>query len=59
MGNAVKWTLGAMGLLLAGVTPYLWFYKPALLLVACPLVLIWAIWLMIEYLQWAKTLGKK
>jgi hypothetical protein len=59
MVNAVKWAIGAAGLLLFGATPYLWFYKPALLFVACPLVLVWAVWLMLEYLQWAKTLGKK
>jgi hypothetical protein len=59
MPNAVKLVLGLAGLLLAGSTSFMFLYKPALLIIAVPLVLVWAVWLMVEYLRWAKTLGKK
>jgi hypothetical protein len=59
MNNGVKVALGLLGMLLVAITPYLWFVKPMLLWIACPLICIWAFWLMMEYLRWAKTLGKK
>jgi hypothetical protein len=58
MPNTVKWILGAAGLLLGGSTSFMFIYKPALLIIAVPLVIVWAVWLMFEYLRWAKTLGK-
>lgn len=58
MPNAVKWIVGAAGLLLAGSTSFMFIYKPVLLIIAVPLVIVWAVWLMFEYLRWAKTLGK-
>jgi hypothetical protein len=59
MKNGLRWIAGVLGLLLFGVSPYLWFVNPNLLWITCPLVCIWAFWLMLEYLRWAKTLGKK
>jgi hypothetical protein len=59
MNNALRWTLGGMGLLLVAVTPYLWFVNKSLLWIACPLLIAWAVWLMLEYLKWARGLGKK
>jgi hypothetical protein len=59
MNNAVKWALGVGGLILIAITPYFWFTKPMLLWIACPLVIAWVVWLMIEYLRWAAKLGKK
>ncbi len=51
--------LGLLGLLLLMVSPLLWRVNPYLLWVICPLLAVWAFWLMLEYLRWAKTLGKK
>ena len=59
MNPSLKWTLGLLGLILIAGTPYLWFVRAELLWIACPLIGIWAFWLMLEYLRWAKTLGKK
>lgn len=60
MYNSIRWFLGVLGLVLVGITPYLWLYKHTeLLLLSIPLILIWAFWLMLEYLRWAKSLGKK
>ena len=51
--------LAVAGLPLVGVTPYLWWWAPGLLFVACPLVMAWAVWLVVEYLRWARTLGRR
>jgi hypothetical protein len=59
MNKGFRLALGILGLMLVAGSPYLWFVKPELLWITCPLILIWAFWLMIEYLRWAKTLGKK
>jgi len=58
MDKRIKWVLGFAGLPLIAVTPFLWWWAPWLLWLACPLVLAWALWLTIEYLNWAGTLGK-
>jgi hypothetical protein len=60
MNSALRWSLGGLGLVLLAVAPYLWLYgRTGLLWLACPLIIAWAVWLMLEYLKWAKTLGKK
>jgi hypothetical protein len=60
MNVALRWFLGILGLLLLAVTPYLWLYGwHGLAWIAIPLLAVWAVWLMTEYLKWAKTLGKK
>jgi hypothetical protein len=58
MDKRLKWVLGLAGLPLIAVTPFLWWWAPLLLWLACPLVLAWALWLVVEYLRWADTLGK-
>jgi hypothetical protein len=59
MDKRLKWVLAIAGLPLIGVTPFLWSWVPGLLWLACPLILVWAFWLVIEYLTWARTLGKR
>jgi hypothetical protein len=59
MNKALRWVFGIMGLVLVGVTPHLWFINPDLLWIAIPLLCMWAFWLMLEYLSWAKTMGRK
>ena len=60
MNKGVKLVLGIMGLILLAITPYFWFGNRGLLWIAIPLLCVWAFWLMLEYLNWAKTLsGKK
>jgi hypothetical protein len=58
MPTALKWVLGILGALLIAVTPYFWWINPGLLWVCIPLIGIWSAWLMMEYLRWARTLGK-
>jgi hypothetical protein len=60
MNNALRWAVATAGLLLVLAAPYLWLYGHASLLwIVCPLIVAWAVWLMTEYLKWARTLGKK
>jgi hypothetical protein len=59
MNNVLKVALGVLGLILLAFTPYFWFGHAKLLWIACPLLCAWAFWLVWEYLDWAKKLGKK
>jgi MFS superfamily sulfate permease-like transporter len=59
MNPALKWILGLLGLALLMASPYVWKASPILLWLIIPLLGAWAFWLMMEYLRWAKTLGKK
>jgi sterol desaturase/sphingolipid hydroxylase (fatty acid hydroxylase superfamily) len=59
MNSAVKWVFGLLGTLLLMVTPYLWSASRLVFGIAIFLLCVWAFWLMMEYLRWAKTLGKK
>jgi hypothetical protein len=59
MNSAVKWAFGLLGTLLLMVTPSLWSESHLLFGIAIFLLCVWAFWLMMEYLRWAKTLGKK
>jgi hypothetical protein len=59
MNPAMKWILGVLGLLLLMASPYVWKANPVVLWVIIPLLCVWAFWLMMEYLRWAKSLGKK
>jgi hypothetical protein len=59
MNPALKWILGLLGLALLMASPYVWKANPILLWLIIPLLGAWAFWLMMEYLRWAKTLGKK
>ena len=56
MTNGVRWAIAFAGLPLAGVTPFLWWWSRPLLWVACVLLLVWSVWLVVEYLRWARTL---
>lgn len=53
-----NWFLFVGGGVLIAVTPWLWWIAPTLLWVACPLVAVWSVWLVVQYLAWARTLGK-
>ena len=59
MANGLRWAVGVAGLPLIAVTPYLWWWAPHLLWVAVAAVVAWAVWLTLEYLRWARTLGKR
>jgi hypothetical protein len=59
MNNVLKVVLGILGLILLAITPYFWFVNPTLLWIACPLLCVWAFWLMMEYLRWARSLSNK
>ncbi len=58
MPDALKWVIGLLGAILLAVTPYFWWINPTLLWVAIPLLCAWSAWLMLEYLRWARSLGK-
>ena len=50
--------IALLGLILIGALPWIWQIHPwlgALLLVP---ILPWCVWLMFEYLKWARRLGK-
>ena len=59
MNPALKWILGVLGLMLMMASPYVWKLDPILLWLIIPLLCAWALWLMLEYLRWTKSLGKK
>jgi hypothetical protein len=59
MNTALKWVFGILGTLLLAASPYLWNVSTLLFALAVILVCIWAFWLMMEYLRWARTLGRK
>ncbi len=59
MNTATRWTLGLLGLLVLLVSPWAWQANPAWLFIIVPALAVWAFWLMLEYLRWAKSLGKK
>ncbi len=55
----VRWICGLAGAVLIAVTPYLWLDgRQNLLWITIPLILIWCVWLVLEYLRWARKLGK-
>jgi hypothetical protein len=47
-------------LLLAALTagPWLWQLSPAWVALLVPVAGVWAIWLVVEYLRWARGLGR-
>ena len=59
MDGRLRWVLAVAGFPSRGVAPFLWWWAPGLLFVACPLVLAWAVFLVAQYLTWARTLGKR
>jgi hypothetical protein len=59
MRRRLKAMLAFAGLPLIAVAPWLWMSGPRLLLAVVPLIAIWAVWLVIEYLRWARTLGRR
>ena len=59
MYRRLKWVLAAAGLALIGFAPFLWWWAPGLLWLACPLIVAWSLWVVVEYLTWARTWGKR
>ncbi len=59
MDIGLRWLIAIAGLPLAAVTPLLWWWAPGLLFLACPVVLAWGLFLVVQYLTWARTLGKR
>jgi hypothetical protein len=50
--------LAVLGLILLTTLPWIWQWKPILLL-PCALILIaWCVWLVLMYLNWARQLRK-
>ncbi len=53
---AWRWTLGLLGVLVLAVSPWLWWVAPDLLWVVGPVAGVWAVWLVVLYLDWARSL---
>ena len=47
------------GLPVAAVTPFLWWWSVPLMWLAIVALAAWAVWLTLEYLRWARTLGRR
>ncbi len=59
MTFALRWVIAVMGLALLGASPYLWQIDLNFLWLIVPILGAWAFWLVVEYLRWAETLGRK
>ena len=56
---AQRWVLGLVGLLVLVASPWLWWVDPNLLWVAGAVVAAWAVWLVVRYLDWARSLRQR
>jgi hypothetical protein len=59
MKGVLKWVFGILGALVLAAAPYLLHVSMSLFWLAVLIVCAWAFWLMLEYLRWAKSLGRK
>jgi hypothetical protein len=50
--------IALLGLLLIGILPWAWQFHAWLGVLLLIPIIPWCIWLMFEYLRWAKGLGK-
>jgi hypothetical protein len=59
MNSAMKWAFGLLGAVAVAAAPFV-LHVSVILFVLCVLIVcVWAFWLMLEYLRWAKTLRRK
>jgi hypothetical protein len=58
MSPKLLWTLRLTGVAAAVATAIAVLVAPHLLWITVPIVCVWAIWLVYDYLQWARTLGR-
>jgi hypothetical protein len=56
----VAWRAGiaVAGVVLLGVLPWIWQEEPVVAYLLLLPLAVWAVWLMVEYLRWARRLGR-
>ncbi len=59
MSNRWKIVIAGAGVILVGLLPWIWEWHPVVAYLLLLPVLVWAIWLMSVYLEWARGLGKR
>ena len=59
MTNGVRVAIALAGAAVTAASPYLYWVSPALLWPAGVMVLAWVVWLVLEYLRWARTLRQR
>ncbi len=58
MSDRTKWALRIGGAVLAMVSAVAVLFAPDMLCFTGPVIGIWVCWLICDYLQWARTLGR-
>jgi hypothetical protein len=58
MSDRWKVVIAGLGVILVALLPWIWEVHPVVAYLLLLPVLVWAVWLMVEYLQWARRLGK-
>jgi hypothetical protein len=58
MNTPIRVAIAFSGLVLLGLLPWIWQAYPILAYILLIPIPIWAIWLMVMYLRWARRLGR-
>jgi hypothetical protein len=58
MSDRMKWALRIGGAVLVMVSAVAVLFAPNVLWFTVPVICVWACWLIYDYMQWARTLGR-
>ena len=58
MNDRLKVVIAVAGVILLGLLPWIWEMYPIVAYLMVVPISLWAVWLMVEYLRWARRLGK-
>jgi dolichyl-phosphate-mannose--protein O-mannosyl transferase len=58
MSNSTKWTLRLGGAALTMASAVALLVAPTVLWFTVPVICVWVVWLVFDYMQWARTLGR-
>ena len=58
MNDRLKVVIAVAGVILLGLLPWIWEFNAVVAYVLLLPLAVWTVWLMVEYLRWARRLGK-